>query len=65
MTHFPSRPRRSTGTAGAEPRAKADVLWGRPVFRAPRLVLRPAPPASPFAGARPPRPPSGPRRARG
>ncbi len=61
MTHFPSRSRRPLGpahrgSAGAERAPESDVVWGRPIFRAPRLVLRPSAPASPFAGSRPPTP---------
>ncbi|MBA4137275.1 MAG: hypothetical protein C0518_08170 [Opitutus sp.] len=57
MTHFPHRPSRPAAQApGAHGAAKAarsrDVLWGRPVFKAPQLNVRPPLEPLPFTAAR-------------
>lgn len=56
MTHFPHSPSRSAAHAtAAHAHAKSrsrDVLWGRPVFKAPQLNVRPPCEPLPFTAAR-------------
>ena len=56
MTHFPHTPSRAVAHAGAaHANAKGrsrDVLWGRPVFKAPQLNVRPLSEPLPFTAAR-------------
>lgn len=54
MTHFPHRPSRpaAPATGVQTPRRARDVLWGRPVFKAPQLNVRPPLEPLPFTAAR-------------
>jgi hypothetical protein len=56
MTHFPHRLSRTGASAPAATlSAKGgprDVLWGRPVFKAPQLQVRPPQEPLPFTPAR-------------
>ncbi len=54
MTHLTQRPSRALFPAGSALRAAAtrDVLWGRPVFRAPQLNPRVPLEPLPFMAAR-------------
>ncbi len=54
MTHLTQRPSRAAFSAGSALRAAAtrDVLWGRPVFRAPQFNPRVPLEPLPFMAAR-------------
>lgn len=60
MTYFPHSPGRPGHAPGATASGRAgatrDVLWGRPVFRAPQLKLRIKPEPIPFTAQRVTRP---------
>jgi hypothetical protein len=60
MTYFPHNPSRPGHVPGAttpgRTGAPRDVLWGRPVFRAPQLKLRVKPEPIPFTAQRVTRP---------